>query len=193
MNKFVSILAASTLAFVSVTATAHGEHCKDTKLGTVMKDTKAELKAYVNAYKSDDKAAMQLHATQLLANAKNAKQLIPLKLQDGGHHMVEPDGHPVAVEHSDTNHGEIEGMDHQAHMEHMAEADHFNMNHGTMEGMNHQSHMAHMAYMKGIDELGVLFKQLQQVDDKALIKSALVDIKKHSKRSHKEFRMDCDN
>ena len=161
MKKLASIITASALALVSVTANAHSEHCKDTELGSVMKDMKSELKAYVDAFKDDDQTAMQQHAAQLITNAKEARQLIPMKLQDSEHHMPG-----------------MEGMDHS--------------NMPDMEGMDHNTHMAHMSYTKGIDELLVLFGQLQQVDDKKLVKNTLIELKKHSKRSHKEFRMDCD-
>ena len=84
---------------------------------------------------------------------------------------------------------DMEGMDH-SNMPGMEGMDHSNM--PDMEGMDHNTHMAHMSYTKGIDELLVLFGQLQQVDDKKLVKNTLIELKKHSKRSHKEFRMDCD-
>jgi uncharacterized protein involved in copper resistance len=175
MNKFTSILTASAFALISVTANAHSEHCKDTDLSSVMKDMKSELKAYVDAFKENDQASMQQHAAKLLSNAKEAKQHIPLKLQDSEHQMAE----------------------HKGHMQEMAEMDHSAMhhgdiNHGEMEGMDHQTHMAHMGYMKGMDELVLLFEKLQQVDNKKLVKGTLVEIKKHSKLSHKEYRMDCD-
>ncbi|GAB1620343.1 hypothetical protein AAOGI_03930 [Agarivorans albus] len=178
MKKLASIFVASILTLVSVTANAHSEHCKDTKLGLVMEDMKSELKAYVDAFKADDKTAMQQHAAQLIINAKEAKQLIPLKLQDSEHHMAEHDDHMAEmanVDHSDMNHSSM---------------DHSNM--PDMEGMDHNTHMAHMSYMKGMDELLVLFGQLQQVEDKKLVKNTLIEVKKHSKRSHKEFRMSCD-
>ena len=183
MKKLASIITASALALVSVTANAHSEHCKDTELGSVMKDMKSELKAYVDAFKDDDQTAMQQHAAQLITNAKEARQLIPMKLQDSEHHMPGMEG----MDHS--NMPDMEGMDH-SNMPGMEGMDHSNM--PDMEGMDHNTHMAHMSYTKGIDELLVLFGQLQQVDDKKLVKNTLIELKKHSKRSHKEFRMDCD-
>ncbi|WP_432451956.1 MULTISPECIES: copper resistance protein CopA [unclassified Agarivorans] len=186
MKKLASILTASILTLVSVTANAHSEHCKNTELGSVMEDMKSELKAYVDAFKGDDQVAMQQHAAQLISNAKEAKQLIPLKLQDSEHHMAEHDDHMVEmakVDHSGMSHST---MDHSA----MESMDHSNM--PDMEDMDHNTHMAHMSYIKGIDELLVLFGQLQQVDDKKLVKNTLIKVKKHSKRSHKQFRMSCD-
>jgi hypothetical protein len=178
MKKLASIVTASILTLVSVTANAHSEHCKDTELGSVMKDMKSELKAYVDAFKDDDQTAMQQHAAQLISSAKEAKQLIPLKLQDSEHHMAEHEDHMAEMANVDHS-----GMSHSS-------MDHSNM--PDMEGMDHNTHMAHVSYMKGIDELLVLFGQLQQVDDKKLVKNTLIEVKKHSKRSHKEFRMSCD-
>ncbi|RKF20091.1 hypothetical protein DBZ36_06485 [Alginatibacterium sediminis] len=48
-------------------------------------------------------------------------------------------------------------------------------------------------YQTGIDELTSLLDQLLLVDDQASVKQALAQLKKHSKQSHKAFRLDCDD
>ena len=104
-------LAIALSAAISSPAFAHSDgdgHCKDTQLGSIMKEMSDDLKAYVGAFKRGDQAAMQIQITKLLTNSTKAKDEVPLKLQQ---HMKDMD-------HS--NMANMDGMDHSTHMQHMA-------------------------------------------------------------------------
>ncbi len=187
MLKKITLVLALTGA-VSLPAMAHSEHCKDTELGNIMKTMKTDLKLYVEAFKADDKGAMQAQAAKLLTSARQAKNEVPLKLQQDPHGNMADMSHAMdnmpAMDH---DMGNMKGMPAMKHD--MAAMDHRKM--GNMAGMDHQTHMQHMAYTQGIEKLSNLFEQLQTATDRAMIKATLGQIKQHSKTSHREFRLDC--
>ena len=83
MFKQITIAIALSAA-ISSPAFAHSDgdgHCKDTQLGSIMKEMSDDLKSYVGAFKRGDQAAMQTQLTKLLANSTKAKNEVPLKLQ----------------------------------------------------------------------------------------------------------------
>ena len=168
-------IAIALSAAISSAAFAHSDgdgHCKDTQLGSIMKEMSDDLKSYVGAFKRGDQAAMQTQLTKLLANSTKAKDEVPLKLQQDMPTM--------------------KGMDHSnmANMQNMKDMDHSNM--ANMDGMDHSTHMQHMAYQQGMGKLTHLFNQLQDATTKGEVKTALGNIKQHIKKSHKAFRLNCD-
>jgi len=72
----------------------------------------------------------------------------------------------------------------------MPSMDHSKM--ANMPGMDHQTHMQHQGYQQGIEKLSHLFKQLQTAKGKTEVKKALGAIKQHVKKSHREYRNECD-
>jgi cytochrome c556 len=194
MIKAIALITALvTSSAFAAQSLAHSQHCKDTELGSLMKQINTELKAYVNAYKAKDQNSMLQSAVTLVANAQKAKTFIPLKLQNGDHPMAQMDHGTIVHDMKDMK--DMKDMDHSnmANMKDMAGMDHSNMaDMKDMTGMDHQTHMQHMGYLQGIDKLEELFTQLQQTTDRDAIKGLLGQIKQHSKLSHKEYRMDCD-
>ncbi|GGB05923.1 hypothetical protein [Agarivorans gilvus] len=211
--RLLPLLLPLSLAF-ALPVQAHSEHCQDSKLGGLMKDMKQDLKGYVAAVKADDNATMQQQVDKLLNLAEQAKQEVPMKLQQQGHPMMDQDmanmdhsqmdmseemhNNMAGMDHSQM--GNMEDMDHSqmdmsehlnANMAEMAGMDHSQM--PNMEGMDHQTHMQHMAYLESIEQLEGYFQQLKQAKDKQAIKLALQNIKKHTKDSHQRFRLDCDD
>ncbi len=200
--RLLPLLLPLSLAF-AIPVQAHSEHCQDSQLGNLMKDMKQDLKGYVAAVKADDKTSMQQQIDKLLNLAEQAKQEVPMKLQQQGHPMM--DQEMANMDHSQMDmsedmHNNMAGMDHSqmdmsehmnANMAEMAGMDHSQM--PNMQGMDHQTHMQHMAYLEGIEQLEGYFNQLKQANDKGEIKIALQNIKKHTKDSHKQFRLDCDD
>ncbi|SQD79501.1 copper resistance protein CopA [Moritella yayanosii] len=174
MFKQITIAIALSAA-ISSPAFAHSDgdgHCKDTQLGSIMKEMSDDLKSYVGAFKRGDQAAMQTQLTTLLANSTKAKDEVPLKLQQDMPTM--------------------KGMDHSnmANMQNMKGMDHSNMT--NMDGMDHSTHMQHMDYQQGMEKLTHLFNQLQDATSKGEVKTTLGNIKQHIKKSHKAFRLNCD-
>ncbi|EDM68269.1 copper resistance protein A [Moritella sp. PE36] len=210
-------IAIALSAAISSAAFAHSDgdgHCKDTQLGSIMKEMSDDLKTYVGAFKRGDQAAMQTQLTKLLANSTKAKDEVPLKLQQDMPTMKGMDHSNMAnmqnmkdMDHSNmANMQNMKGMDHSnmANMQNMKGMDHSNManmqnmkdmdhsNMANMEGMDHSTHMQHMDYQQGIDKLTHLFNQLQDATTKGEVKTALGNIKQHIKKSHKAFRLNCD-
>ncbi|MBL1418191.1 MAG: copper resistance protein CopA [Moritella sp.] len=210
-------IAIALSAAISSPAFAHSDgdgHCKDTQLGSIMKEMSDDLKTYVGAFKRGDQAAMQTQLTKLLANSTKAKDEVPLKLQQDMPTMKGMDHSNMAnmqnmkdMDHSNmANMQNMKGMDHSnmANMQNMKGMDHSNManmqdmkdmdhsNMANMEGMDHSTHMQHMDYQQGIDKLTHLFNQLQDATTKGEVKTALGNIKQHIKKSHKAFRLNCD-
>ena len=207
-------IAIALSAAISSPAFAHSDgdgHCKDTQLGSIMKEMSDDLKTYVGAFKRGDQAAMQTQLTKLLANSTKAKDEVPLKLQQDMPTMKGMDHSNMAnmqnmkdMDHSNmanmqnmkgmdhSNMANMQGMDHSnmANMQNMKDMDHSNM--ANMEGMDHSTHMQHMDYQQGIDKLTHLFNQLQDATTKGEVKTALGNIKQHIKKSHKAFRLNCD-
>ncbi|MGY5452523.1 copper resistance protein CopA [Agarivorans sp. MS3-6] len=180
MKKLLLAIPVSLSLIFSVPVLAHSKHCQDSELGSVMKDMKDDLKAYVDAVKADDQTLMQQQIEKLLSSVAKAKQQIPMKLKgdDMDHSAM---GHDMS-DKSD--------MDHSAMGHDMSDMDHSQME--NMAGMDHQTHMQHTAYLDGIEQLNGYFVQLQQANNKKEIKAALKRIKQHTKDSHKKFRLDCD-
>ena len=210
-------IAIALSAAISSPAFAHSDgdgHCKDTQLGSIMKEMSDDLKTYVGAFKRGDQAAMQTQLKKLLANSTKAKDEVPLKLQQDMPTMKGMDHSNMAnmqnmkdMDHSNmANMQNMKGMDHSnmANMQNMKGMDHSNManmqnmkdmdhsNMANMEGMDHSTHMQHMDYQQGIDKLTHLFNQLQDATTKGEVKTALGNIKQHIKKSHKAFRLNCD-
>ena len=199
-------IAIALSAAISSPAFAHSDgdgHCKDTQLGSIMKEMSDDLKTYVGAFKRGDQAAMQTQLTKLLANSTKAKDEVPLKLQQDMPTMKGMDHSNMAnmqnmkdMDHSNmANMQNMKGMDHSnmanmQNMKGMKDMDHSNM--ANMEGMDHSTHMQHMDYQQGIDKLTHLFNQLQDATKKGEVKTALGNIKQHIKKSHKAFRLNCD-
>ncbi|WP_372880592.1 hypothetical protein [Psychromonas sp.] len=109
------------------------------------------------------------------------------------------------MDHSQMDMSGMAEMDHsQMDMSGMAELDHSQMEHSQMaspqhdmasmpgmEGMSNEQHHQHMMYVEGINELKELFKQLEKTQGTEQIKTVLGQIKEHSKKSHQQFRQDC--
>ncbi|NQZ94825.1 MAG: copper resistance protein CopA [Moritella sp.] len=202
MFKQITIAIALSAA-ISSPAFAHSDgdgHCKDTQLGSIMKEMSDDLKSYVGAFKRGDQAAMQTQLTKLLANSTKAKDEVPLKLQQDMPAMKGMDHSNMAnmqdmkgMDHSNmANMQGMKGMDHSnmANMQNMQDMNHSNM--ANMEGMDHSTHMQHMDYQQGMEKLTHLFNQLQDATTKGEVKTALGNIKQHIKKSHKAFRLNCD-
>lgn len=195
MKKLLLALPISLSLIFSVPVLAHSKHCQDSELGSVMKDMKDDLKAYVDAVKADDQTLMQQQIEKLLSSVAKAKQQIPMKLKgdDMDHSAM---GHDMSdksdMDHSAMGHdmSDMSDMDHSAMGHDMSDMDHSQME--NMAGMDHQTHMQHTAYLDGIEQLNGYFVQLQQANNKKEIKAALKRIKQHTKDSHKKFRLDCD-
>lgn len=167
-------LSASLFAMPFVPVLAHeGEvHCEDTALSSIMKDMNDDLKSYVKAFKRNDKMAMQVQLLKLLANTKKSKEEVPLKLkQEQQREMPE-----VAHEHDHAH--DKAAMDHSK----MAKA----------LGMDRQTHMKYMAYQQGLDKLTQLLQQLQTAGNNAEVKTLLNSLKQHTKKSHREYQLDCE-
>lgn len=77
------LLAASTSLMLMTTqiAFAHSAHCKDTELSKLMESMKKELKAYASGFNAGDSAAMRLHLNALLKDSREARTLVPMKLE----------------------------------------------------------------------------------------------------------------
>ncbi|UPW17536.1 copper resistance protein CopA [Agarivorans sp. TSD2052] len=210
MKKLLLAIPVSLSLIFSVPVLAHSKHCQDSELGSVMKDMKDDLKAYVDAVKADDQTLMQQQIEKLLSSVAKAKQQIPMKLKGDdmdhsamGHDMSDKSdmdhsamGHDMSdmsdMDHSAMGHdmSDMSDMDHSAMGHDMSDMDHSQME--NMAGMDHQTHMQHTAYLDGIEQLNGYFVQLQQANNKKEIKAALKRIKQHTKDSHKKFRLDCD-
>ncbi|MCG6201692.1 copper resistance protein CopA [Psychromonas antarctica] len=180
-------------------AYAHEDHCEieDTQLGNMMKSMKSELRGYVKSFKADDPQKMQQHINELLTlNVMAAKQT-PVKIK----HM-DSDGE---MDHSKIS---MDDMDHsEMGMGNMSDMDHSKMNQGamkmdsgshdmsampSMKGMSAEQHHQHMQYMQAMTGLNDLFKQLAATQNKTDIKTILNKIKEHIRKSHRQFRQDCD-
>jgi E3 ubiquitin-protein ligase DOA10 len=152
MIKAIALITALvTSSAFAAQSLAHSQHCKDTELGSLMKQINTELKAYVNAYKAKDQNSMLQSAVTLVANAQKAKTFIPLKLQNGDHPMAQMDHGTIVHDMKDMK--DMKDMDHSnmANMKDMAGMDHSNMaDMKDMVGMDH-SNMANMKDMAGMD------------------------------------------
>lgn len=165
MFKQITIAIALSAA-LSSPAFAHGDgdgHCKDTQLGSIMKEMSDDLKSYVSAFKRNDQATMQAQLTKLLANSAKSKDEIPLKLQQDM---------PGMKDMKDMDHSDMPDMK-------------------DMKGMDHSTHMQHLSYQRGMGRLTQLLNQLQGATSKSEVKTLLGNIKQHIKKSHKTFRLDC--
>jgi hypothetical protein len=197
LKKITTAVALSATLFVATTlpTMAHeGEvHCEDTVLSGIMKEMNDDLKSYVAAFKRNDPAAMQAQVTKLLANTAKAKNEVPVKLKQKqndmpvmDHDMSAMDKNMPAMDHDmsamDQN---MPAMNHD-----MPAIDHSQME--NMPGMDHQTHMQHQGYQQGIEKLTHLFKQLQTASTKTEVKTVLNTIKQHTKKSHREYQLDCE-
>lgn len=198
LKKITTAATLSATLFVATTlpAFAHeGEvHCEDTVLSGIMKEMNDDLKAYVAAFKRNDSAAMQAQVTKLLANTAKAKNEVPAKLKQKQSEMPAMD-HSQMTNMPAMNH-DMPAMDH-SQMANMPAMNHDvpAMDHSQMEnmpGMDHQTHMQHQGYQQGIEKLTHLFNQLQTANGKAEVKTVLGAIKQHTKKSHREYQLDCE-
>jgi len=191
------VLTSVLTAALSLPALAHnGEvHCEDTALSGIMKEMNDSLKSYVAAFKRNDRAAMQAQVSLLLENAAKARNEVPLKLQQKqanngmpamNHDMPGMDHDMSAMKH------DMPAMDHDmsAMNKDMPNMGHSKM--ANMPGMDHQTHMQHQGYQQGIEKLSHLFKQLQTANGKTEVKKTLGAIKQLVKKSHREYRNECD-
>jgi hypothetical protein len=195
---------------------------EDTQLGNMMKSMKSELRGYVKSFKADDPQKMQQHINELLTlNVMAAKQT-PVKIKhmdsDGemDHSKISMDdmdhsemgmGNMSDMDHSKMNQGAMK-MDSGSHdMSAMTAMDHSKMEHvemgmesgahdmsamPSMKGMSAEQHHQHMQYMQAMTGLNDLFKQLAATQNKTDIKTILNKIKEHIRKSHRQFRQDCD-
>ncbi|PKH07465.1 copper resistance protein CopA [Moritella sp. Urea-trap-13] len=194
-------------AALSLPVFAHdGEtHCEDTQLSGVMKEMNDDLKSYVAAFKRSDATAMQAQVTKLIANSMKARNEVPTKLKNHDmpamNHDMPAMNHDMPAMNHDMpamNHDmpamnhDMPAMDHDmaAMNKDMPAMDHSQMD--NMPGMDHQTHMQHQGYQQGIEKLTGLFKQLQTADGKKEVKTVLNEIKQHTKKSHKAYRIKCD-
>jgi len=198
------VLTSVLTATLSLPALAHNDevHCEDTALSGIMKEMNDDLKSYVAAFKRNDPAAMQAQVNLLLANAAKAKNEVPLKLQQKqanngmpamNHDMPGMDHDMSAMDHDmSAMNKDMPAMDHDMSEmnKDMPNMDHSKM--ANMPGMDHQTHMQHQGYQQGIEKLSHLFKQLQTAKEKTEVKKALGAIKQHVKKSHREYRNECD-
>lgn len=221
IKKNKMLFALSTALFLSMplaNVSAHEKHCEieDTQLGDTMKYMKSELRAYVKGFKKDDAQKMQVHLNELLKLSGQAVEYTPVKIKN----MAHDQSNMAAIEHGNMDGESMPEMDHSK-MDHstmqevtpaeMKEMDHANMDHGdmnhgdmnmqsadhdmstmsSMAGMSNEQHHQHMLYMQGMEQLNDLFKKLANTQDKSEIKTILGQVKEHSKKSHQQFRQDC--
>ena len=174
-------LSAALFAATSLPALAHeGEvHCEDTVLSGIMKEMNDDLKSYVAAFKRNDTAAMQAQVTKLLANTIKAKNEVPIKLKQKQSNM------PAMNHDMPTMNHDMPAMNHD-----MPAMDHSQM--ANMPGMDHQTHMQHQGYQQGIEKLTHIFKKLQTANSKTEVKTVLNAIKQHTKKSHREYQLECE-
>jgi hypothetical protein len=190
LKKITTAVALSATLFAATTlpALAHeGEvHCEDTVLSGIMKEMNDDLKAYVAAFKRNDPTAMQAQVTKLLANTAKAKNEIPVKLKQKQNDMPIMDHDMSAMDEN------MPAMNHDmpAMEQNMPTMDHSQM--ANMPGMDHQTHMQHQGYQQGIEKLTHLFKQLKTANTKTEVKTVLNTIKQHTKKSHREYQLDCE-
>ena len=181
-------LSAALFAATSLPALAHGGevHCEDTVLSGIMKEMNDDLKSYVAAFKRNDTAAMQAQVTKLLANTTKAKNEVPVKLKQKQSDMPAMNHDMPAMNHDmpAMNH-DMPTMNHD-----MPAMDHSQM--ANMPGMDHQTHMQHQGYQQGIEKLTHLFNQLQTANGKTEVKTVLNSIKQHTKKSHREYQLECE-
>lgn len=176
----MAIVFSSFFTIASVPVLAHeGEvHCEDTELGSIMKDMNDDLKAYVKAFKRNDKMAMQVQLLKLLANTKKSKEELPLKLKQKQQTVQQREMAEVTHEHAHDHQHDKAALDHST----MAK----------IPGMDRQTHRQYMEYQQGLDKLTHLLQQLQTAPSKTEIKTLLNSIKQHTKKSHREYQLECE-
>lgn len=203
LNSKTKTIVRSTALFtvlavaISLPVMAHeGEvHCEKTVLSSVMKEMNDDLKAYVAAFKRNDQTAMQAQVSKLLANTAKAKNEVPVKLKPQTKNNMPAMDHDMStMDHdmSTMDHSQMGNMNHDMPaMNHdMPAMDHSKME--NMPGMDHQTHMQHQGYQQGIEKLTHLFKKLQTASTKTEVKTVLNSIKQHTKKSHREYQLDCE-
>ncbi len=163
------------MPFVPVLAHEGEVHCEDTELSSIMKDMNDDLKSYVKAFKRNDKMAMQVQLLKLLANTKKSKEEVPLKLKQ---------------EQQTVQQREMPEVAHDHHAHDKAAMDHSKM--AKTPGMGRQTHMKYMEYQQGLDKLTQLLQQLQTARSKTEVKTLLNSIKQHTKKSHREYQLECE-
>ena len=136
---------------LSSPAMAHASHCENTELDEVMKEMKANFKAYIKAYNSNDNPEMQRQLDKLILSSNKAKERIPLKLLGHNTRSVK-----------------------------------------AVEDLAPSQQMEHKGYIQGMDDLLAMFDKLKIAQSKKEKKALFSMIKKHTKKSHKEFRKNCD-
>ena len=150
-----------------------------------------------------DHAKMDMQATPEMDHSKMDHSKMDhgdMEMNHGDMEMNHGDMAMPEMDHSKMDHGDMD-MAEQPEMDH-SKMDHGDMNMDsedhdmsampTMEGMTAEQHHQHMLYMHGITQLQDLFKELDKTQDKAEIKTILGQIKEHSKKSHQQFRQNCD-
>lgn len=197
-TKTKMVLTLSGLIFLAMpvsSAFAHEQHCeiKETQLGETMKYMKSELRAYVKGVKRDDAEKMRQHLNELLKLSSMAAEKTPIMIKNM--HAAGMDHQQMdmaAMDHADMKVKGIPAMDH-SNMDHgkMDSADHDMSTMPGMEGMSNEQHHQHMLYTQGMTKLNEQFKSLDKALDKVEIKEILGKIKMHIKKSHQQFRQDC--